>query len=124
MKSISNHKIGKSKPDSLGSGKSSVLVSIFSEIVPFGLEIGLLPSLISFDIVINEKISINNIPSKSVAIGITHPSPVTVDIPAKATTNKVAPSNRIPFELLVILNSRTKVLMNLAHSRVHYDEFW
>ena len=72
----------------------------------------------------NEKTKIKRIPDNNVAMGIIQPVPETVDIPAKATTKRLAPNKRIPLELLVILISRTKVLMNLAHTRAYYDEFW
>ena len=124
MRWLSNHKIGSSKPNSLGSGKSSDPDSIFSTAFPFLFEVGVLPLFASSEIVMNEKTKINRIPDNNVAMGIIQPVPDTVDIPANATTKRLAPNKRIPLELLVILISRTKVLMNLAHTRVHYDEFW
>ena len=124
MRWLSNHKIGSSKPNSLGSGKSSAPDSIFSTAFPFLFEVGVLPLFASSEIVMNEKTKINRIPDNNVAMGIIQPVPDTVDIPANATTKRLAPNKRIPLELLVILISRTKVLMNLAHTRVHYDEFW
>ena len=62
-------------------------------------------------------------PDSNVAIGNIHPVPLTVDIPAKATISKTAPSKRKPRELVAIPTTRTKVLMNLAHPRVEYDRF-
>ena len=85
---------------------------------------GVLPLLESSDIVITENIRINRIPDSKVAIGNIHPVPLTVDIPAKATISKTAPSKRKPRELVAIPTTRTKVLMNLAHPRVEYDRFW
>ena len=124
MRCLSNHKIGRSKPNSFGSGKSSAPDSIFSTPLPFLFEIGVLPFFASSEIVMNEKTKIKRIPDNNVAMGIIQPVPETVDIPANATTKRLAPNKRIPLELLVILISRTKVLMNLAHTRVYYDEFW
>ena len=124
MRWLSNHKIGSSKPKSLGSGKSSIPDSIFSTVFPFLFEIGVLPFFASSEIVMNEKTKIKRMPDNNVAMGIIQPVPETVDIPANATTKRLAPNKRIPLELLVILISRTKVLMNLAHSRAYYDEFW
>jgi hypothetical protein len=34
------------------------------------------------------------------------------------------PSNNTPLELLAILTTRTTVLMNLAHPRPQYVQFW
>ena len=124
MRWLSNHKIGRSKPNSLGSGKSSVTDSIFSTALPFIFEIGVLPFFASSEIVMNEKTKIKRMPDNNVAMGIIQPVPETVDIPANAITKRLAPNKRIPLELLVILISRTKVLMNLAHTRAYYDEFW
>ena len=124
MRWLSNHKIGSSKPNSLGSGKFSAPDSIFSTLLPFLFEIGVLPFFASSEIVMNENTKIKRIPDNNVAIGIIQPVPETVDIPANATTKRLAPNKRIPLELLVILISRTKVLMNLAHTRAYYDEFW
>ena len=65
----------------------------------------------------NENTNIRNIPDNRVAIGITHPVPLIVDMPKAAIISKDAPSTRMPLELRVIPTSRTKVLMNLAHTR-------
>ena len=89
-----------------------------------GFNVGVLPVLSSFAIVINENTNIRSIPDSKVVMGIIHPEPVTVDIPAKETTKRLAPSKRITLELPVILISRTKVLMNLAHTRAYYEKFW
>ena len=98
-----NYNNGKSKPDSTGSGKSiatsSTLFTVFWEAV----ESGVLPLSDSCLIVITENTSINKIPDSNAAIGIIHPSPLTVDIPAKAITNNDAPSNKMYLELPVIL---------------------
>ena len=124
MNLLNNHIIGRSKPASLGSGKSVVSQFLFSCDVDLGFNVGVLPVLSSFAIVINENTNIRSIPDSKVVMGIIHPEPVTVDIPAKETTKRLAPSKRITLELPVILISRTKVLMNLAHTRAYYEKFW
>ena len=65
----------------------------------------------------------NSIPDSNVAIGIAHPVPLIVDIPANAITKSEAPSNKTPLELLVIPITRTMYLMNLAHPRLRYERF-
>ena len=114
---LNNHSIGRSNPASFGSGKSSVLDSIFPETSPLELLIGVLPSCLSSEIVMNANTRIRNIPESKVAMGIAQPVPLIVDMPNTAIISKDAPSTRMPLELPVIPMSRTKVLMNLAHTR-------
>ncbi len=117
MRWVNNHSIGRSKPESFGSGRSSAFDSIFFLEAPSLLLTGVLPLCLSSEIVINENTNIRKIPDNRVAIGITHPVPLIVDMPKAATISKDAPSTRMPLELRVIPMSRTKVLMNLAHTR-------
>ena len=123
MKWLNNHSMGRSNPDSFGSGKSSVSDSIFSETFPLELLVGVLPNCLSSDIVMNANTRMRNIPDSKVAMGIAQPVPLIVDMPNAAIISKDAPSTRMPRELLVIPMSRTKVLMNLAHTRTQYVGF-
>ncbi len=77
---------------------------------------GVLPLSFSSLAVSIEKESTTKIIESNMVIGTIHPVPVFADIPAVAAIITTAPSNRIPRELLATPTTRTKVLMNLAHT--------
>jgi hypothetical protein len=52
----------------------------------------------------------------NMVIGMTQPDPLLAEMAAVAAIIAIAPSNRIPRELLATPITRTKVLMNLAHT--------
>jgi len=93
-----------------------VLDSIFLPELSVLIVKGVLPLVFSFRFVSTLKDNIPKIVESKMVIGIIHPVPVVVDTPAAAPTIKTAPSKRIPLELLATTITRTKVLMNLAHT--------
>jgi hypothetical protein len=113
---LSDYKIGRSNPASLGSGKSCVLDSIFLADLSELIDNGVLPLGFSFLFVNTLKDNIPKIVESRMVIGIIHPVPAVVDTPAAAASIMTAPSKRIPLELLATTITRTKVLMNLAHT--------
>ena len=57
-------------------------------------------------------------------MGIIHPFPLVVEITAATAIMAPPPSNKMLLELLAIPTTRTTVLMNLAHPRPQYVQFW
>ena len=116
MTLLISHNIGNSIPNSIGSGKSSVLDSIFVEWASDLIERGVLPLSFSCLEVSIEKESTTSIIESNIVIGIIHPVPLFAEMAAVAAIITTAPSNRIPRELLATPTTRTKALMNLAHT--------
>lgn len=100
----------------MGSGKSSVPDSIFEEWESDLIDNGVLPLSFSSLAVSIEKERTTKIIESNMVIGTIHPVPVFAEIAAVAPIITTAPSNRIPRELLATPTTRTKVLMNLAHT--------
>jgi len=110
------HNIGNSIPASNGSGRFSVPDSIFSLLVSVLIDKGVLPLTVSSLEVSIEKESITRIIESNIVMGTIHPVPLFAEMAAVAAIITTAPSNRIPRELLATPTTRTKVLMNLAHT--------
>ena len=111
-------------PDSQGSGRLSVDFSIVWEFVSFLTFTGVLPwTLEPLDVSVeNNKVA--RIIESKIAMGIIHPLPLVVEMAAAAAIIAPPPSNKMPLELVATTSSRTTVLMNLAHPRPHYVQFW
>ena len=111
-----DHNTGNSIPASNGSGKSSALDSIFTDLLSVLIDKGVLPLSFSSLAVNIEKDSTTRIIERNMVMGTIHPVPLLAEMAAVAAIITTAPSNRIPRELLATPTTRTKVLMNLAHT--------
>jgi len=85
---------------------------------------GVLACILSLLDVSVENSKVASIIESKMAIGIIHPFPLVVEMTAATAIIAPPPSNNTPLELLAILTTRTTVLMNLAHPRPQYVQFW